>query len=145
MDIPTHMAELDALRVARGMSYQTVADACGYSKATIYRAMTNATEPTAQVVQRIEAAIQYAPVAEPIIPADCSQEAYNDYLRTALRQQHADYNRHILQLQTHYALLHRQDRRTILLLSIGIVVLIAFLVAWLVYDVLYPTVGWFQR
>lgn len=144
MDVPAHMAELDALRVARGMSYQAVADACGYSKATIYRAMTNATEPTAQVVQRIEAAVQYAPVAEPIIPADCSPDAYNDYLRTALRQQNADYNRHILQLQTHYAMLHHQDRRTILLLSIGITVLVIFLVAWLVYDVLQPAVGWIQ-
>ena len=144
MDVPAHMAELDALRVARGMSYQAVADACGYSKATIYRAMTNATEPTAQVVQLIEAAVQYSPVAEPIIPSDCSQDAYNDYLRTALRQQHADYNRHILQLQTH-AMLHRQDRRTITLLAIGITVLVIFLVAWLVYDVLHPTIGWIQQ
>ena len=145
MNVPAHMAELDALRVARGLSYQALADACGYSKATIYRALTNATEPTAQVVQLIEAAVQYTPVVEPIIPADCSQDAYNDYLRTALRQQHADYNRHILQLQTHYAMLHRQDRRTILLMAIGITVLVIFLVAWLVFDILHPEIGWIQR
>lgn len=42
MEISDLLAELDALRVQRGMSYQAVADACGVSKATIYRTLTGA-------------------------------------------------------------------------------------------------------
>ena len=65
MEISDLLSELDSLRVQRGMSYQAVADACGVSKATIYRTLTGATEPTIQLVQRIEAAVQYVPPYHP--------------------------------------------------------------------------------
>ena len=58
MDVDSILMELDAQRVERGMSYQAVADACGVSKATIYRALTRVTEPTAHLLQNIAAAVQ---------------------------------------------------------------------------------------
>ena len=145
MEISDLIAELDARRVERGMSYQAVADACGVSKATIYRTFTGQTEPTAQLVQHIQAALQYTPIVpDPLPPAECS-EAYVNYLRSSLLQQTEDYNRHIAQLQTHYAMLHRQDRRVITFLTVCVTVLVVFLVSWLVFDILHPEIGWIQR
>lgn len=146
MDIADLLVELDTLRIARGMSYQTVADACGVSKATIYRALTGVTEPTAQLVQRMEAAVQYNPeCAAQLPPPDHSPEEYVDYLRATIARQTEEYNRHVTQLQTHYSMLHRQDRRTILFLSIGVTVLVIFLIFWLVLDILRPEIGWIKR
>lgn len=146
MDIADLLVELDTLRIARGMSYQTVADACGVSKATIYRALTGVTEPTAQLVQRMEAAVQYNPESAVQLPSpDHSPEEYVDYLRATIARQTEEYNRHVTQLQTHYSMLHRQDRRTILFLSIGVTVLVIFLICWLVLDVLRPEIGWIKR
>lgn len=45
-DIGALIAELDRLRIARAMSYQQLADACGVSKSTIHRTLTCGTEPT---------------------------------------------------------------------------------------------------
>ena len=146
MDVSDLLVELDALRVARGMSYQALADACGVSKATIYRALSGVTESTARLVQQIEAAVQYsleAPVQLP--PPNHSTEEYVEYLQNTLTRQSDDYKRHIMQLQTHYSMLHRQDRRTILFLSIGVTVLVVFLVFWLVLDILHPEIGWITR
>lgn len=69
---------------------------------------------------------------------ECS-EAYINYLRAALHQQTEDYNRHIAQLQTHYSMLHRQDRRTITTLSICVAVLVVFLIFWLVLGLFHDT------
>ena len=136
MEISDFISRLDAKRLERGMSYQAVADACGVSKATIYRTLTGATEPTA---------VQYVPpVEEPLPPPQCS-DAYVDYLRAALRQQAQDYNRHITQLQTHYSMLHRQDRRIINFLIVCVTVLVIFLILWLVMDAINPSIGWIHQ
>lgn len=143
MEISDLLAELDALRIQRGMSYQAVADACGVSKATIYRTLTGVTEPTVQLVKRIEAAVQYVPPsAQQPPPASCSKEEYAEFLRETIIRQDEEYSRHITQLQTHYSLLRRQDRRAIAVLSVAVTVLVIFLVVWLVLDILHPGVGW---
>lgn len=143
MEISDLLSELDSLRVQRGMSYQAVADACGVSKATIYRTLTGATEPTIQLVQRIEAAVQYVPPsAQQPPPASCSKEEYAEFLRETIIRQDEEYSRHITQLQTHYSLLRRQDRRSIAVLAAAVAVLVIFLVVWLVLDILHPGAGW---
>lgn len=146
MDISNHLMLLDAKRAERKMSYQDLADACGVSKATIYRTMNGTTDPSARLVQSIEAAVQYAP-AEPetLPPAGCSNEEYTDYLRTTIIRREAEYQRHILQLQTHYSILNRQNRRVILVMGIAITVLVVFLVGWLIFDIMHPEIGWIQR
>lgn len=143
MEISDLLSELDALRIQRGMSYQAVADACGVSKATIYRTLTGVTEPTVQLVQRIQAAVQYVPpsVQQPP-PASFSKEEYAEFLRETIIRQDEEYSRHIAQLQTHYSLLRRQDRRSIAVLAAAVAVLVIFLVVWLVLDILHPGAGW---
>lgn len=76
-------------------------------------------------------------------PPQCS-DAYVDYLRAALRQQAQDYNRHVTQLQTHYSMLRRQDRRVINFLIVCVTILVIFLIFWLVMDVIHPSIGWIQ-
>lgn len=50
-----------------------------------------------------------------------------------------------MQLQTHYSLLNRQNRRVILIMGISIAVLVIFLVGWLILDIMHPGTGWIQR
>ena len=146
MDISEHLLELDARRVERKMSYQDLADACGVSKATIYRTINGTTEPTVRLLQSMEAALQYVPSApETLPPAGCSNEEYTNYLRTTLIRREDEYRRHIMQLQTHYSILKRQNRRVILVMGISIAILVVFLVSWLVFDILHPEIGWIQR
>lgn len=115
MNISEHLSELEALRKERGMSQQELAETCGVSKATICRALNGATEPTARLVQSIEAAVQYTPEEHPVLPAPGqSMEEYVEYLQATIIRQSDDYRRHTMQLQTHYSLLNRQNRRVIL-------------------------------
>lgn len=146
MDISDHLLELDALRKARGVSHQELAEVCGVSKATIYRTMNGETEPTARLVQDIEAALQYTPEEAPqIAPPSNSTEEYVEYLKAMITRQSEDNRRHIMQLQTHYSILNRQNRRVILVLGISVAVLVIFLVGWLIFDIMHPEIGWIQR
>lgn len=145
-DIPALMAELDALREARGLSYQDVADACLVSKATVYRALTGATgEPSLQLVQNIAAAVQYKPNTPPPELADLSKDGYIDYLKATLQYQAEENDRRVQQLHAHYNRLRAQDRRSIKWLSVILGLLVAGFILWLIIDVTHPTVGWFQR
>ena len=146
MDISGHLSELDDLRKARGMSQQELAEACGVSKATISRALNGETEPAARLVQSIEAALQYTPVEAPqLVPPANSTEEYVEYLKATITRQNEDNRRHIMQLQTHYSILNRQNRRVILGLVIAVAVLVVFLVGWLIFDIMHPEIGWIQR
>ena len=146
MDSETHLMELDALRIAHGISYKALGEACGVSKSTIYRTFNRSTEPTVQLVQRIEAAVQYTPEEGTNLPsANYSVEEYVEYLQATITRQSDDYRRHIMQMQTYYGMLHRQEHRAILFLAIGVTVLVVFLVSWLVFDILHPSIGWIMR
>lgn len=144
-DIPEFLAELDALRIQRGLSYQAVADACNVSKATVYRALSGATEPTAQLIQQIAAAVQYNPPFYDITPKDFTKESYISYLQETIKRQSEENDRRVRQLHAHYNMLRNQDRRTIRLLAIALTLLIGAFILWLIIDVTHPTVGWFQR
>lgn len=144
-DVSAFMEELDALREARGLSYQAVADACNVSKATVYRALRGATEPTAQLVQQIAAVVQYKPQQYDVAPKDFTQEGYIAYLQETIRRQSEENDRRVRQLHAHYNMLRNQDRRTIRLLAIALSLLIGAFILWLIIDVTHPTVGWFQR
>ena len=74
-----------------------------------------------------------------------SMEEYVEYLQATIIRQSDDYRRHTMQLQTHYSLLNRQNRRVILIMGISIAVLVIFLVGWLIFDIMHPGTGWIQR
>lgn len=97
-------------------------------------------------MQSIEAAVQYTPEEHPVLPAPGqSMEEYVEYLQATIIRQSEDYRRHTMQLQTHYSILNRQNRRVILIMGISIAVLVIFLVGWLIFDIMHPGTGWIQR
>lgn len=149
MDISTStndiLMELDGQRIARGLSYQDLADACGVSKSTIHRTLTGTTEPTMQLIQSIAAAVQYKPATPVMVPDEYTQEAYIACLKEIIQRRDAENDRRIRQLQAHYNMLHRQDRRTIVVLGgiLGIIVL--FICALFAYDFAHLDRGWIQE
>lgn len=143
-DIPTMLAELDGLRMARGLSYQDIADACGVSKSTIYRALTGQTEPTMQLIQSIAAAVQYKPAQPELIPFGYTPEEYIAYLQASIQRQADDIERRVRQLHSHYNLLRRQDRRSKLVWMVIAICLIAAFVSLFIYDFANLDRGWIQ-
>lgn len=144
-DIPSLLLELDNQRVARGLSYQAVEDASGISKSTVCRILKGQSEATIQQLQAIAAAVQYKPTAKEIVPQSFTQEGYITYLQDTLQRQKEESDRHVRQLQAHYNMLRKQDRRTIMILCIILGLLVAAFILWLIIDVTHPDIGWFQR
>ena len=143
-DIQTMIAELDAQRIAMGLSYQDVADACNVSKATVYRALTGVTQATAQLLQDIAAAVQYRPAREEILPNNLTQEAYIAYLKELLRRQEEDTDRRIKQLHAHYnRQLRRAQKERYLWAALAIALTLSFVVLFL-YDFINLDRGWIQ-
>lgn len=139
------VAELDAMRAARGLSYQAVADSCGVSKATIYRTLTGATEPTMQLLQLIAAAVQYTPPEEPLAQTDFTKDGYIAYLQETLVRKDETHDRRVQQLHAHYNMLLQQGERRNRWLTWALIASLAILIGWLIIDVTHPTVGWIQR
>lgn len=148
MDISTEaseiLMELDGQRVARGMSYQALADACGVSKSTIHRTLNGMTEPTVQLIQAIAAAVQYKPAEPVIVPDGCTQEAYIAYLKELLQRQREDNDRRVKQLQAHYNMLRRQDKREKNVWMVLALTLAATFVILFLYDFAHLDRGWIQ-
>ena len=144
-DISELLADLDACRASRGMSRKAVADACGVSEATISRAFNQTVEPSYKLLQDIAAAVQYQPNNAVIVPDDSTQEAYIAYLRELLQRQREDSDRRFRQIQAHYNMLHRQDRRTIVVMGAILGILVLFICGLFVYDFAHLDRGWIQE
>lgn len=143
-DIRDLLDDLDACRVSRGMSRKSVADACGVSEATISRIFNGSVEPTYQMVQAIMAAVQYKPDEPDAVLAEYTQEAYIDYLRATICRQSEENDRRVRQLQSHYNMLRRQDRRTITVMGAILGVLVVFICVLFLYDFAHLDRGWIQ-
>lgn len=144
-DIGALIAELDRLRIARAMSYQQLADACGVSKSTIHRTLTCGTEPTVQLLQSIAAAVQYEPETPETFPTEFTQDSYIAYLQNRIVQKDADQKAHVQQLHAHYNMLMRQARREkIVWMVLAIAFALTFVVLFL-YDFANLDRGWIQR
>lgn len=144
-DISELLAELDACRASRGMSRKAVADACGVSEATISRAFNQTVEPSYKLLQDIAAAVQYKPDNAVIVPEDTTHEAYIAYLKELLVRKDIEHDRHVRQLQTHYNMLRRQDRRTIVVMGAILGILVLFICGLFVYDFAHLDRGWIQE
>lgn len=143
-DVSEILMELDGQRIARGMSYQALADACGVSKSTIHRTLNGMTEPTMQLIHAIAAAVQYKPAEPVILPDGCTQEDYIAYLKELLQRQQEDNDRRVKQLQAHYNMLRRQDRREKYAWMALALALVAIFVILFLYDFAHLDRGWIQ-
>ena len=142
--VPDVLGVLDALREARGMSYQNLTDACGISKSTVGRILNGQSEPTVQQLQMIAAAVQYKPATQAALPADYTQEAYITYLRASMQQQAEDNDHRVRQLQAHYNMLRRQDKREKIVWMVLAIIFMATFIVLFLYDLAHLDRGWIQ-
>lgn len=143
-DIETVVAELDAQRAAMGMSYQDVADACGVSKATVYRALVGKTQPTMQLLHCIAAAVQYREKRPDILPEELTQEAYISFLKELVSQKDEDIDLRAKQLHAHYNKLLRRERRSKTVWVVFTLLLLTIFVVLFLYDFANLDRGWIQ-
>ena len=68
VDIGVLLSELEEKRLALHLSYQSVADACGVSQATIIRIFKQKVEPSAALLQKIASAVKYESSPSALIP-----------------------------------------------------------------------------
>lgn len=138
------LAELDALRISRGMTYQDVADACGVSKSTVHRVLTGATEPSLPLVQSIAAAVQYKPQRPSIFPTELTADSYIIYLQDLIKRNEEDHAIHTQQLHAHYNKIRRQDRREKIVWMVLAIIFMATFVVLFLYDFSHLDRGWIQ-
>lgn len=141
-EIEAFMAELDAKRVAMGMSYQDVADSCDVSKATIFRALSGKSQPKPQLMRSIAAAVQYEEKREEILPDNLTQESYIAYLKQLLQRREEETEQRINQLHAHYNKQRRRDKRaSAVWVALAIMLIIAF-TSLFIYDFSHLDRGW---
>ena len=145
--IPTDqlIMELDALRTAKNLSYQNVADACNVSQATIFRAFKRQTEPTLELLQKIAAAVGYEPDREPLVLHDYTQDAYVEFLQRTIAVEKEEHHLREAQTEARHNMLMGQKNRTIKYLSAILFIFALGFITWLIIDITHPTVGWIQR
>ena len=145
VDIGVLLSELEEKRLALHLSYQSVADACGVSQATIIRIFKQKVEPSAALLQKIASAVKYETPPDVTVPLGYSREDFVKYQQELLNQERLLHERRVRQQEAHYNMLLHRERRTILILSIILMLLVAAFIIWLIIDVTHPDVGWIQR
>lgn len=146
-DLEENLTSIDIARREMGLSYQALGDACEVSQATIIRVFKRKTVPSVDLLQKMYAAVNYAPTLakELVLPTGYTPEAYIDYANRLLVSQKEQYEQRLKEQTALYNRLRRQDRRTIFWMGLALVLLVAAFVIWLIIDVTHPTVGWIQR
>ena len=130
-----------------GMTMQQIADRSNVPKSTVTRILRRETpNPSVKTLADIAVAVGYE--IDPVKPAvlkDSTKDAYIAYLQEALEAERKNCKAQIAEQK---ALRHQvvaEKNRTILYLSISLVLAMVFLICWLVIDILHPTAGWIQR
>lgn len=145
VDIDQLITDLDAQRKSLNFSYQNVADSCDVSQATIIRIFKHQTEPTLDMIQKIAAAVKYDYKPAPVLLKGYSQDDYITYLQQLLQSREDDFKIREAKAEARHNMIVNQKTRTIRFLSAALVILSVAFAAWLVIDILHPTMGWFQR
>ena len=139
------LLDLDAQRKAMNLSYQNVADACEVSQATIIRVFKNQSEPTFDLLQKIAAAVHYDAKPAPVMLEGYTKEEYISYLKELIERREDDYKIREAKAEARHNMVINQKTRTIRYLTVAVVFLALGFVAWLIMDILHPSLGWFNR
>lgn len=145
VDLGVLLAELEEKRQSLHLSYKSVADACDVSQTTIMRIFKRKVEPTAAMLQKIASAVKYESSSSALIPQGYSPEEYIKYQQELLEQERKIHERRSRQQEAHYNMLLHRERRTTLILSIILTLLVAAFIIRLIIDVTHSNIGWVQR
>lgn len=134
-------------RESVGMTYQQIADASGISRSTVMRILQKqTTQPSLKNLADIAMAVGYD--LDPVQPAvlqDHTKDSYITYLQEALEAERKISDKRVTAMRFHYNMLISEKNRWIKYAFIAIIALVAFLVGWLIIDILVPSAGWIQR
>ena len=139
------LLDLDDQRKAMKLSYQNVADACEVSQATIMRVFKRQSEPTFELLQKIAAAVHYDAKPAPVMLEGYTKEEYISYLKELIERREDDYKIREAKAEARHNMVINQKTRTIRYLTVAVVFLALGFVAWLIMDILHPSLGWFNR
>lgn len=132
------ISAIDSERIKRGLSIQQLADLSMLSNATVSRTLSGKTEPTANTLLSMEAALgigMESPLnQDPIAPKLDS----DPFLRYYFELQEG----RIAQQRAHYNMLLAEKNRWIKFLFIVLLLLMCFILALLIYDLLNPAIGY---
>ena len=146
MDVSAIIDGILECKEETGMTFQQIADRADVPKSTVTRVLRKETpNPSMKTLADIAVAVGYE--IEPLHPAslkDSSKDAYITFLQESLEFERADKKAQIAEQK---ALRHQvvaEKNRTIFHLSIALIMMNAFLIGWLILEILHPTAGWIQ-
>ena len=146
MDVSAIIDGILECKEESGMTFQQIADRADVPKSTVTRVLRKETpNPSMKTLADIAVAVGYE--IEPLHPAtlkDSSKDAYITFLQESLEFERADKKAQIAEQK---ALRHQvvaEKNRTIFHLSIALIMMNAFLIGWLILEILHPTAGWIQ-
>jgi hypothetical protein len=74
-----------------------------------------------------------------------TKEEYISYLKELIERREDDYKIREAKAEARHNMVINQKTRTIRYLTVAVVFLALGFVAWLIMDILHPTMGWFNR
>ena len=146
MDINAIIDGILECKEENNMTFQQIADRSNVPKATVTRILRKETpNPSAKTLADIAVAVGYEmdPVHTAVLK-DSTKDAYITYLHEALE---AEKKYCKAQIAEQKALRHQivaEKNRTIMFLSISLVLSISLLVVWLILEILHPAAGWIR-
>ena len=142
-NIDVLLTELNAKRSAMHISYQSLADACEVSQATVIRVLKRQTDPSLPLLQKMAIALKYEPKQEPIVLNSYTQEDYVLFLRQSLEREIEDSKLQLAHQEAHYNQLLAQKTRTISILCIAVVIFALAFISLLILDLATPFINLF--
>lgn len=139
MELKNRIDRINTIRKDQGLSIQQLADMCQISASTVSRTLAGKTEPTDFTMSAMEQALGITdkPTGEPIMDLAASDPILERYLNMQEVR--------ITRMRAHYNMLLAEKNRWIKLLFILSLVLVMFICAILILDVLHPDIGWIRQ
>lgn len=136
MNVNERIENIEEERKAQGLSIQQLSDMSQISASTVYRTLSGKTVPSDFTLQSMEIALGITdkPVLEPVFQAGSIDPIAERYINTLEDR--------IARLRAHYNMLIASKNRWLLLSFTMNIILIAFLIFWIIYDIRYPSIGW---
>ena len=146
MDIPAIIDGILECKEAAGMTFQQIADRADQPKSTVTRILRKETpNPSMRALADIAMAVGYE--MDPIRPAvlkDSSKDAYITFLQESLHFERANAKAQVTEQKALRNQMVAEKNRTITYLAIALILVSAFLIGWLIMELLIPSAGWIR-
>lgn len=146
MDIPAIIDGILECKEETGMTFQQIADRADVPKSTVTRILRKETpNPSMKTLADIAMAVGYE--MDPIRPAvlkDSSKDAYITFLQESLHFERVNAKAQVTEQKALRNQMVAEKNRTITYLAIALILVSAFLIGWLIMELLIPSAGWIR-